>query len=257
MAAHLLEMRRHEMDHPLEPDRQLAQRLRRADRERLEEPAGKLHGVVLVSRGRGVPPPSPALITARRRGPDRPDEPEADAPQRVEAGEAAQEGGVQPLDGERPEPDVGLARAREPGEDRPDRVGLREVVPSRLVEERGDVGQPEVQSLRADRRQRVGGLAEEHEPPLRQAVDREEAERHGAARTVEAARPEEEPVAAVTARPNAASSSLARPAVAAAVSTQTRLDLPAGEGDQRAGPAPPVELGRGVAVRAVVRQDRP
>ena len=35
--AHFLDMRRHEMDHPLEPQRQFAQRHWRADRERLEE----------------------------------------------------------------------------------------------------------------------------------------------------------------------------------------------------------------------------
>ncbi len=37
LGAHLLDMRRHEMDHPLEPQRQFAQRRRRADRKRLEE----------------------------------------------------------------------------------------------------------------------------------------------------------------------------------------------------------------------------
>ena len=43
LGADLLDMRRHEMDHALEPHRQLAQRRRRADRERLIELARKLH----------------------------------------------------------------------------------------------------------------------------------------------------------------------------------------------------------------------
>src|SRR4029077_10103902 len=34
---HFLDMRRHEVDHALEPDRQLAQRRRRSDRKRLEK----------------------------------------------------------------------------------------------------------------------------------------------------------------------------------------------------------------------------
>jgi hypothetical protein len=37
-------LRRHEMDHALEADRQVAHRHRRADGERGEEPAGQLHG---------------------------------------------------------------------------------------------------------------------------------------------------------------------------------------------------------------------
>ena len=40
----LLDVRRHEMDHALEPDRQLAQRRGRADRKRLKELARQLHG---------------------------------------------------------------------------------------------------------------------------------------------------------------------------------------------------------------------
>ena len=43
LCAQLLDMRRHEMDHALEPDRQFAQGGRRADRKRLEELARKLH----------------------------------------------------------------------------------------------------------------------------------------------------------------------------------------------------------------------
>ena len=39
----LFDMRRHEMDHALEPDRQFAQRRGRADRERLKERARQLH----------------------------------------------------------------------------------------------------------------------------------------------------------------------------------------------------------------------
>ena len=38
-------MRRHEMDHALEPDRQLAQRLRRADGERLKNERGSFMAV--------------------------------------------------------------------------------------------------------------------------------------------------------------------------------------------------------------------
>ena len=41
--AHFLDMRRHEMDHALEPQRQVAQRRRRPDRERLEEIARQFH----------------------------------------------------------------------------------------------------------------------------------------------------------------------------------------------------------------------
>ena len=41
--AHFLDMRRHEMDHALEPQRQLAQRRRRADRQWLEEIARQFH----------------------------------------------------------------------------------------------------------------------------------------------------------------------------------------------------------------------
>ena len=48
LGAHLLDMRRHEMDHALEPDRQLAQRRGRADRERLIELARQLHALILV-----------------------------------------------------------------------------------------------------------------------------------------------------------------------------------------------------------------
>ena len=43
LGAYLLDVRRHEMDHALELDRKLAQRRRRADRERLEEVARELH----------------------------------------------------------------------------------------------------------------------------------------------------------------------------------------------------------------------
>ena len=42
--AHLLHMRRHEMDHPLDARGQVAERGGRADRERLEELARRLHG---------------------------------------------------------------------------------------------------------------------------------------------------------------------------------------------------------------------
>ena len=44
LGAQLFEMRRHEMDHALEADRQVAHRRRRADGERGEELAGQLHG---------------------------------------------------------------------------------------------------------------------------------------------------------------------------------------------------------------------
>ena len=44
LGAYLLDVRRHEVDHALQLDRQLAQRRRRADRERLEEVARELHG---------------------------------------------------------------------------------------------------------------------------------------------------------------------------------------------------------------------
>ena len=43
LGPHLLDMRRHEMDHAFELDRQLAQRRRRADRQRLVEIARQLH----------------------------------------------------------------------------------------------------------------------------------------------------------------------------------------------------------------------
>ena len=46
--AQLLEVRRHEMDHALELDRQFAQRGRRADRERLEEVARQLHATTIM-----------------------------------------------------------------------------------------------------------------------------------------------------------------------------------------------------------------
>ena len=42
LGADLLDVRRHEMDHPLEPHRQLAVGLRRAGGERLEETAREL-----------------------------------------------------------------------------------------------------------------------------------------------------------------------------------------------------------------------
>src|SRR5262249_58707673 len=48
LGAYLLDMRGQEMDHALEPHRQLAQRRGRADRERLEEIARKLHAAVLA-----------------------------------------------------------------------------------------------------------------------------------------------------------------------------------------------------------------
>ena len=44
--AHFLDMRRHEMDHALEPQRQVAQRRRRPDRERLEEIARQFHRTI-------------------------------------------------------------------------------------------------------------------------------------------------------------------------------------------------------------------
>ena len=47
LGAHLLDVRRHEMDHALELDRQFPQRRRRADRERLEEIARQFHPDVL------------------------------------------------------------------------------------------------------------------------------------------------------------------------------------------------------------------
>ncbi len=43
LGAHLLDVRRHEMDHALEPHRQFAQRRRRADGQRLEEIARQFH----------------------------------------------------------------------------------------------------------------------------------------------------------------------------------------------------------------------
>ena len=46
LGADLLDMRRHEMDHALEPDRQVAHRGGRADGERLKELAGQLHAVL-------------------------------------------------------------------------------------------------------------------------------------------------------------------------------------------------------------------
>ena len=49
----LLVVRRHEMNHALELDRKLAQRLRCADGERLEERAGKLH--VLTFKAQACP----------------------------------------------------------------------------------------------------------------------------------------------------------------------------------------------------------
>src|SRR4051794_254495 len=43
LGADLGQMRRHEVDHPLEPDGQFAKWLRRSDREGFEERAGELH----------------------------------------------------------------------------------------------------------------------------------------------------------------------------------------------------------------------
>ena len=51
LGADLLHMRRHEMDHALEPHRQLAVRGGCADRERLEEGAGEFHGTVVLATG--------------------------------------------------------------------------------------------------------------------------------------------------------------------------------------------------------------
>jgi hypothetical protein len=48
LGAHLLDMRRHEVDHALKPDRQFAQRRGRADRQRLVEIARKLHATALI-----------------------------------------------------------------------------------------------------------------------------------------------------------------------------------------------------------------
>jgi len=45
LGAQLVEVRRHEMDHALQPHRQLAQRRRRADGQGLKELARKLHGL--------------------------------------------------------------------------------------------------------------------------------------------------------------------------------------------------------------------
>ena len=47
LGADLLHMRRHEVDHALEPHRQLLVRRGRADRERLEEGAGEFHAGIL------------------------------------------------------------------------------------------------------------------------------------------------------------------------------------------------------------------
>ena len=46
LRAQLFEMRRHEMDHALEPDRQFAQRSGRTDRKRLEELARQFHPTI-------------------------------------------------------------------------------------------------------------------------------------------------------------------------------------------------------------------
>jgi hypothetical protein len=43
-------MRRHEVDHALQPDRQFAQRRRRSDRKRLEKVARQLHASILLQR---------------------------------------------------------------------------------------------------------------------------------------------------------------------------------------------------------------
>ncbi len=75
LGAHLLDMRRHEMDHALEPDRQLAQRRGRADRQRLEEIARKLHAGSLSSRSlvklSGTPERRQADFSSMRPGIDR------------------------------------------------------------------------------------------------------------------------------------------------------------------------------------------
>ena len=50
LGAHLLVVRRHEMDHALQPRRQFAERRRRADGERLEKFPRRFHGHPLVPR---------------------------------------------------------------------------------------------------------------------------------------------------------------------------------------------------------------
>ena len=54
LGAHLLDVRRHEMDHALEPHRQFAQRRGRADGERLKELARQFHGLILPKRRSAV-----------------------------------------------------------------------------------------------------------------------------------------------------------------------------------------------------------
>ncbi len=46
LGAHFLDMRRHEMDHALQPQRQLAQRRRRADGKRLEKITRQFHRLI-------------------------------------------------------------------------------------------------------------------------------------------------------------------------------------------------------------------
>ena len=70
----LLDMRRHEMDHALELDRQLAQRRRRADRQRLIEWARQLH--VRSFQNAGLPfrgKQAPRQVRPLRKRPKRPE----------------------------------------------------------------------------------------------------------------------------------------------------------------------------------------
>ena len=75
LGADLLEVRRHEMDHPLEPHRQLAPGLRRADGERLEEAAREFHGGLGVHGARsecaGASQPRPAAPGRQACMPER------------------------------------------------------------------------------------------------------------------------------------------------------------------------------------------
>jgi hypothetical protein len=73
LRAHLLDVRRHEMDHALEPHRQFAQRVRRADCEWGVEGAGVLHGGGSFHRAgqpfRGMLRPRQAVARSRRERP--------------------------------------------------------------------------------------------------------------------------------------------------------------------------------------------
>ena len=208
-----------------------------------------------ISRGA----PTEGMDTLAHRHPAQGADPaerhEPEAAQEVRRQEVGQEGAVEAVDGRGPEAHVEVAAALiAPERRRASYVLAGSVGVHDGVAERRGVAKAEVQALRPDRREDMRGFADEREAIGKVALDRKAAHRHETARAVDAHLAEDRLRLALDRRRELLVVELHQALGMVAVGHPDEARAPARHRHERERPGAGVELGRGVAVVALVRE---